>query len=201
MRKILAAILAAALTIPLFGCADAGTGPSSRAPGTGSDAGIDVQENGDEVIEISIPLSLFGDDATPELTQEEKDNGFLTKTVTEEAVAYTIPKGKYDAFMEEYKKTVSASLDEMVTGGTYQSVKDIQHTDDFGEITILVDKAAYESSFTDAFITLGAGLSGCMYKAFAAGADPACTVIVQDKDSGAEISRTVYPDALNTSDK
>lgn len=123
MKKVLSAILATVLSIALFGCSDAKPDPSNQSPDTESREGVNVQENGDKEVEISIPLSLMEKGATSELTQEEKDNGFLTKNVTGDYVKYTIKKSKYESFMKDYKKTVEESLNEMVTSGTYKSVK------------------------------------------------------------------------------
>ena len=200
MKKILAAALAMFMSVSLFGCSSGGTASIDPASDTESNDGVNVQEQEDNILEISLPLSLMEEGTTSELTQEEKNNGFLTKTVTGDEIKYTIKKSRYNAFMEDYKQTVEDSLNELVTSGDYPSVREIQNADDFGEITILVDKAAYESSFTDRFIILGAGLSGCLYKAFAVNSYKTCTVIVKDKTTGEELSRTTYPDALNTAE-
>ena len=200
MKRVILLVLAVCV-LAASGCSTGGVSTSGEVTDTASRGGVNVQENDDRTIEISLPISLMSEGATEELTQEEKDNGFLTKVITDDAVKYTIKKSKYDAFMKDYKKTVEESLDKMITDGTYPSVQEIRHTDDFGEITILVDKTSYENSFTDQFVILGAGLSGALYKAFAITSDPTCTVIVQDKESKAELARVVYPDALDMSDE
>lgn len=200
MKRVLA-LMAAICVLAISGCSTGGGNSSGQTADAGSGGGVNVQEKEDNIVEISIPLSLMMEEPAPELSQQEKDNGFLTKEVTDEAIKYTIKKSKYDAFIKELQKTTADSIHEVLTDGTYQSIQEVKHTDDFGEITILVDKATYDNNFAEKLMPLGPGLAGCMYQAFALNTEIKCIVIIQDKDSGAEITRVIYPDVLNASSK
>jgi hypothetical protein len=148
-------------------------------------------------VEITLPASLFeGEDMSDfDSDQYAAEQGFTKAVLNEDgSVTVTMTKAKHKELLNnmtaEYEKTFA----EMVGSEETPYIKAISHAEQFENITVDVDRAAYESALFDVTpFTLG--LAGMMYRAFTEG-DPKVEVVIRDADTKEVISTTVYPDAL-----
>lgn len=219
-KRILLVFLAAAMVLPMAACSPAGTQnsssqqESSAASSTREDSsvgkpteaarenptekkGLSAEKEGDD-IKITIPAVLFNGNATSELTDEQKNNGFTSAKINDDgSVTYTMKQSSYEPFIKEYKKAMAQAIEQMISMGTYKSLKSVEYTDDFGKITIKADKKAYESNQLDSYAGAAAGLLGAMYQAFDVDIEtPSCTVSIVDQESGKELDTATYPEAI-----
>lgn len=156
-----------------------------------------------QTVNITLP-SLFFDSSSPatdKLTPEQLESGYQKAVVNSDgSVTYTITKTGWRQLLTEMKKTVSDSFDAFLgsSQGGYKSVDKILHNDNFSDVKVYVDRAKYEGS-TDTQIGVSIYATSFYYQIFAGGDSIGikCTVTVIDSATNAEISSTVYPDALN----
>ena len=173
--------------------------PSSDAVGSASDAassggGIEVDKSLSDVT-LTFPASLVGDEDM-ELDDEMRASG--VKSVAKNAdgsVTMVIAHAGYATILADMAAEVENGLNEMVSDGSYTSLKTVKYNGDFSEITFTVDGAAYESSFVDGMAGWGAGMLGALYQTFAgvAEADIAVTVTMVDETTGDVVASSVYP--------
>lgn len=197
MKKLLAILLCAVIAFGLFGCSN----KSNDDKNTSNEAQTEETSKSYEVdeslidVEITIPASLFSkeDPATDELTQEQKDLGFKSAKLNEDgSVTYKMSKKAYKEYLETMKTQTQENLNSL--SEDYNSIKSVECNDDFSEITIKVEKSAYEQGMDFLAIPV-AGIAGNMYQAIA-GYDEekmSSTVKIVDQDTGEELNSGTYP--------
>lgn len=157
--------------------------------------GTDVVDEKLLTVDIVIPAVCFSEakPATAELTQEQKDMGFKSAKVNEDgSVTYTVSKKLYKTIKEETAKSTEEQLS--VIPDIAPSVKSVEYNEDFSEIILKVDKAAYENTL-DSLSVFQAGMLETVYQAYTGiSADKMKTVVkVIDEATGEVISAAEYP--------
>ena len=202
MKKLAVLLLALILVFSLSACGkekDPGAvkpGEDVQSSSKDEDKGIGADENL-LTVDITIPAELLGEDATGELTEEQKSQGFKSAKLNEDgSMTLTISKANYKDFMKEYRKSIAEGLDSISTSGDYPSIKKLEYNDDFSKVTMTVDKASYEGSF-DGFANLAIGMSGMIYQAFDVDIDqPRVEIDIKDEATGEIFDNVVYPDDI-----
>ena len=209
MKRVALFVLALALLASLVACGGGAQKPeNSQTPEPAQDSpeqttadatpeggvlGVDI---GNSEVEVQLPSSMFGGNASAELTDTDIENGWKTRRVNDDgSVTMTIDKGDYDKLIEEYARETAAVLDDLA-GGDYPSIKEVSYSDDFSEITVVVDRAAYEAG-RDASVVRNAAISTILYQAFATGTSGggmSVTVDVKDMDTGEIFATNSYPE-------
>lgn len=154
-------------------------------------------------VEITLPASMFkGDDIDSVIANAKKD-GVKEVTKNEDgSLTYKMSKSVHREMMKELEKSIQESIEEMKTSGDYASIKDITHNKSFSEFTLLVDKAAYESSM-DGFAAVGLGMSGMIYQIYN-GSDKditKVTLFIKDEATQDTFDEMIYPDDLEEGSK
>ncbi len=166
------------------------------APTDTENQGITTDENL-LTVDITLPASLFEDQdmATFDPDAYAEEQGFKKAVLNEDgSVTVTMTKAKYRELLEEMTQSYEESFSEMIESESTPYVKAISHTDDFGTITVDVDRAAYEAGFLD-MTPFVVGMTGMMYQVFLDG-EPHVEVIMRDADTGETIKSTIYPDDM-----
>jgi len=160
------------------------------------EGGALVVDIGNSEVEVQLPSSMFGGNASAELTDTDIENGWKTRRVNDDgSVTMTIDSTDYDKLIEEYARETAAVLDDLA-GGDYPSIKEVSYSNDFSEITVVVDRAAYEAG-RDASVVRNAAISTILYQAFATGTSGggmSVTVDVKDMDTGEIFATNSYPE-------
>jgi predicted small lipoprotein YifL len=166
----------------------------------GTDAGgegIDTDENlltGD----ITLPPSFFeGEDMAafdPDAYAEEQR---FQKAVlnSDNSVTVTMTKARHRELLAEMADSLETSFAAMMGAEDTPYIENITHTDDFGEITVDVNRAGYEAVVFE-LTPFALGMSGMMYQVFTE-SEPHVEVIVRDADTGDVIHSAVYPDDMD----
>lgn len=216
MKKVLALVLAASMLL-LAACTG---GSKSTAEGVGttkaeeSSAGATNEdkseaskaaeteqgklkvESGIGEVKMTFPASFFGGTDPDEIAAQAKTEGVEATVNADGSVTYSMTKAQQDKMLGEMRESLNSSIKEVI-GSEDSSIKDITYNDNFSEITVVCDKAAYSESM-DSILLFGLGLSATFYQSFA-GVDPnAAKVLIKLQDAATkEVFDTItYPEAL-----
>ncbi|QJC53532.1 hypothetical protein HGI30_19645 [Paenibacillus albicereus] len=170
---------------------------ASSAPAASPSKGVEV-DKGLLNHEITLPASFFeGQDLDAVIAEAKKSGVTDVKRNEDGSVTYKMPRSVHGKMMDEMESGLMKSIEELKAGETFKSVKDIEHSKDFSEFTLIVDQAAFEGSF-DAFAAMGVALPAMYYRLFDGVPQDQnkVTVKMQDQASGEVFQTVVYPDAM-----
>lgn len=200
MKKLLALLLCIAMSATLL----AGCNSTTKTTDDNSDASnlTDITSDKIEVdknllsVEIILPASMYEGVTAAEIEAKNTDDYKATLN-DDDSVTLKMSRAKHNELMADYKKQLTDEFQEMLNGN-YPSLKSITPNDDFSKVTIFVDKAKFESSFTDGFVVMGVGINASMYQTFNAVPQDKIKVVitVQDEATKEVISTTTYPEVL-----
>ncbi|WP_040716756.1 hypothetical protein [Paenibacillus daejeonensis] len=201
MKKAAGILLAAALIVS--GCG-ANNDSSGSANQQGANAPVVEQaskEKKGKDVQITLPAGMFEGQDIDQVIAEAKQEGVKEAVKNDDgSVTYTMSKANHDEMLKELGNGIADYADELLSDGSFPSVKDVSYSKDYSEFTLTVDKAAYESSM-DGFVTMGMGIQGMMYQMMQgiSTEDQKVTIHVKDEASGEVFQSVVYPDALQNS--
>ncbi|NMD72624.1 hypothetical protein HHO41_20510 [Bacillus sp. DNRA2] len=199
MKKLLLIFLAFGLVL-LTACSSANEANTDKK----SDKGKNVEKSeaievdkGLLNVEVTLPASMFEDEDVDSAIAKAEANGIKVTKYNDGSVTYKMSKSRHKEMIKDLEKELIKSIDEMKNDAELASIQDITHNQSFSELTLIVDKVAYENSF-DGFAVLGLGFSGMYYQLFN-GIDVdhlKVTIFVKDGATGEVFDEIVYPDAL-----
>lgn len=135
----MAAAMAAAL---LAGCSIEGEVSSSEAQATPS-----ASESGEIMVEITIPASYFEGKTEEEVEEAAKAQGAASvKKLEDGSYQYEMAASAQRRLVSEMRLNLLDSVSELAGGEEYPSVQSAELSGDLSELTLVVDKAAYEKS-------------------------------------------------------
>lgn len=146
-------------------------------------------------VEITLPASMFEGQDIDEAIAKAKEDGVKEATKNEDgSVTYKMSKSDHEKMLTEMKDSFNQTIEELKSGETFTSIKDITNNKSYSEFTLIVDQQAYEGSF-DAFATFGLGIQGMFYQVFdgIASEKVKVTINVQDESTGTVFDTIVYP--------
>lgn len=139
-----------------------------------------------KTIKIKIPKEFYGElkDGKLELTDEQKEQGFKSVELSEKkkSATFTIDKADYDIFIGEMREQVAKDLSAIADDKDYPSIKKVEYTNDFSNVTLSVDSKLYETSL-DHFISESIFEWVGKYKAYAQ-RELVCDLVVKDVVDG-----------------
>ncbi|MDZ5712617.1 hypothetical protein [Jeotgalibacillus haloalkalitolerans] len=177
---------------------------TSNGSGTAEDSKENKEEQSVEVdkgllnVELTLPASMFEGQDIDQLIAEAKEDGAKDVTKNDDgSLTYKMSKSDHKEMMQEIEAGMEESLNELITGEDFVSIKDISHNDSFDEFTVTVEKEAFENSF-DGFGILTLGMTGMIYQVYdGEDIDSAkVTVSIVDEATGEEFDKYVYPDDM-----
>ena len=156
--------------------------------------GIEVDKNLLSV-EINLPPDMAGDLSDFDKETYLKENeGFLDAEVTADgSLKIKMTKKKHQEMVEEMKTELEASFVALIEGEDTPYIKDLSAKNDFKEITISVDRIAYEKTID--FTVLMVGFSAGMYQAIK-GEEFDCQIKIVDHTTKEMISDINYPEDI-----
>ncbi len=168
---------------------------SSNQTPTSSTAGVVI--NGDEVT-VTVPKNLLADGDNGALTDDQVNSGFLSSKLNDDgSVSYTMSKASYDAYVKSLKDENTAYLNEIKGSGDYASVTDVLYSKDLTDVTLVVDKNAYQNG-TDKYVAKGVALKLATYQLYAGVPYDELKVVVyvENSETNEVLETYVYPDSL-----
>lgn len=153
--------------------------------------GIEVDKNLFSV-EITIPASIAGDQSDFNKENYLKENeGFLDAEVSSDgSLKIKMTKKKHQEMVTGMKTDMESSFSALIDGKDSPYIKDLFSKNDYKEITISVDRAAYENALD--FTPLMVGFSVAMYQAIK-GEEFDCNIKIVDFATKESISDINYP--------
>ena len=206
MKRISILLLVVGLMLLLVGCGGK-DGASNTYEQNDSVTEVENSDLGGEAIEVdkhlfsvevTIPASFFGDDDLEQIkTEAEQEEGIKEVTINSDgSITYKMTKATHSKMMDDIKKEIENTIQEIKSSGDYPSIIDIK-VESYKEFTMVVDREKFENSF-DAIATLGLGMGSMFYQAFDGVESEAMKVTIHVEDSNtSEVFKTiVYPDDL-----
>lgn len=201
VNKIIAVVMICLIAVCMSSCVSSPQSdpsqPSSEVASSNEGNGIDVDEGLFDVT-ITIPSSLVGEDAASELTDEQKEKGFKSVSRNGDgSITYVITKNAHKTIVEDLRTSTAKTMDDIVASGDFASIKKIEYNNDFTEVSMWVDKKAFERSL-DGLSALSVWFSGALYQAFNGTESDklSVTVNVVDEKTDETFKSIKYPDAL-----
>ncbi|MCJ8008107.1 hypothetical protein ACFFF5_17860 [Lederbergia wuyishanensis] len=153
-------------------------------------------------VEITLPASFLGLDedekSIDQVIAEAKADGISEVIQNEDgSLTYKMSKSKHKEMLSELETEMKTSIEDIISGEDFASVKDITHNKKFSEFRTIVNRDEFENSF-DGFVTMSLGVSGMLYQIFD-GVDPEknkVTISIEDEATGEVFETVVYPDDL-----
>lgn len=153
--------------------------------------GIEVDKNLLSV-EITLPPSIAGDQSDFNKETYLKENeGFLDAEVTADgSLKIKMTKNKHQEMIQEVRTDMETSFVALIEGKDTPYIKDFTSKNDYKEITISVDRGAYENAMD--LTPLMVGFSVAMYQAIN-GEKFVCNIKIVDHATKELISDINYP--------
>ncbi|PWU69256.1 hypothetical protein DLJ74_04525 [Gracilibacillus dipsosauri] len=148
-------------------------------------------------VEVTIPSSMI--ESTDESIAKAEEEGLKVTENEDGSLTYKMSKSKHKEMMNEIKKQLDQSMEEIKTSGDFPSIQDITSNEDFSEFHLSVDREGYENSM-DGFAVLGIGITGMMYQLYdgASPDDYDVTINVKDSKSDEVFDTIHYPEDMQT---
>ena len=206
MKRVAAIVLCSVFVLLVSGCGmfDKDTQsdmPSSSVAPSSSLAisseltpAIDIT---DEQITITLPAYLF--QSGVDLNLEDVSSEDITKNA-DGSYTVVLNKEKYLQLVEDYKGETEKIFAQF--SDTFPSIESITSNDDMTEITVTVDRAAFEQGL-DSVAMVGLSMGALTYQAITSAGNEQTTVTVnvKDKDTNEVFLTKTYPEAFGESSK
>ena len=118
-------------------------------------------------VEVTMPAAFFENETPEEIQASAKESGFISCTVNEDgSVTYKMTKGKREEILRSFKGEIDSTIQEFLAGGENapKSYRKITYNDKVTQFDVRVDRAAYESSWTDALYMMSFYMFGGYYQ-------------------------------------
>ena len=143
---------------------------------------------------VTFPAAYFSDKTAEEVQANLQEKGCTNITANENG-SYTVTMSidKYNTLVDSMHESVANQLDEMPNSENWPTITSVEYDDQFSAVKLTLSSS--KVGLQEAFAPLTAGVISCMYQQIA-GQPVSCTVSMVDQ-SGAELSSSIYPDALD----
>lgn len=177
------------------------TGEASESAGAEAGATEDLEALGDVQVdrnllsvEITIPPDFVDGADIATIREQARDQGIRDVTLNDDgSVTYRMSRSQHRRLMTDIRAEISESLDDL--SEDFPSIQQVRHNRDFTQVTLTVDRAAWEGGF-DGFATLAIAMGAGLYHIFD-GTDPddvRINIDIIDADSGDTFNTIVLPD-------
>lgn len=210
MKKWFSLLLAAVLCLSLTACGGSNasaeeppaaddteqTSANEEAPAEQPEETEPEEEPEPETVSITIPSGYFTEDELEQMVGDTDSGNYENITAGDDgSVTVTMTQEQHQELLSVVAESLRSTIAEEFPSDDYPSVKSMEFSDDFTEMTLTADYAAYDSSFDSISEYLGIFVCG-FYQIFA-GIEPdaiAITVSVIDEASGTVERTASYPD-------
>lgn len=201
MKRILIVLIALCFLV-VSGCSNAVSdtaGEDNDSNTTGESIEVD---KGLFDVTITLPVSMVESENIEATIEEAKGKGIKEVVVNDDgSLTYKMSKSVHGQIMKELRESLNETVEDLINGSDFTSIRDIKYNTNLTSITLIVDKGVYESSL-DGFAVFGFGLAAMYYQLFD-GVSPdniTVTINIEDFATGEVFQTIVYPDALEALD-
>lgn len=210
MKKLLALLLSLAMCLSLAACGNSGTPAEEQSTKddtaeTATEDGASAEQTEEpaaekdpepETVSITIPSGYFTEEELEQMVGDTASGNYESITANDDgSVTVVMTQEQHQALLSVVAESLRSTVADEFPSDDYPSVKSMEFSDDFTEMTLTVDYAAYDSSFDS--ISEYLGIFACAFYQIFAGTDPdaiAITITVVDEASGTVERTTSYPD-------
>ncbi|NLC03544.1 MAG: hypothetical protein GX787_04600 [Tissierellia bacterium] len=147
-------------------------------------------------VDITLPEVIVGDLSgfNEQEYLAENDGINSAKVNTDGSLTLNISKKKHNELLGEIKESLDLTLGDLIESEDTPYIRNIDYTKDYREVTISVDREAYENAFDmTPFIV---GMTTGIYQLYL-GEEYSTTIIMKDVDNGDEMHSVTYPDVFD----
>lgn len=164
MKKLIALLMAAMMTLSLVACGGSG------------DAGV----------KITLPAEIMGEMTQEDLDEAVADGEFLSAVVNEDGtVTCEMSKSKHKELMKAVAAEIDKALEDMVGSAEYPNVTKVEHEDDYSHFTVTTKST--ELDLAESISVLAFYMYGGMYGACNGDTDMVIGVDFVNADTGETI--------------
>lgn len=199
MKKLFALLMAGIMLFSLVAC---GSTAGTEHAGTGEnteDAGAIQVDEGLLNVDVTLAASFFEGMTAEEIQNAAKENGYSNCIVNEDgSVTYTMSKAKHQEVLADYKTSIDDTIAGLLAGeNAVASFVSIEYNDDFSQVDVYVDAAAY--TMWDSLYALTFYMIGAYYQSFAGVAADQIDVIVNfiDNDTKEILDTASYKEYMS----
>ena len=163
--------------------------PSAEAPSTEESkadiATVDSVEVDEGLFDVTltIPKDYVGDSTQADLDKTCEENGFKSITLNEDGSAtYVMTKKQHSKLMEDYRKQINKSLEDLIGSEGYPNFTDIKANDDFTKFTVTTKSTSLDMN--ESLSVMIFYMSGGMYNVFSGNEVDNISVTFINADSG-----------------
>lgn len=201
LASALCLLLLAGCATPAQSSGSAAAAPSSSPAASAASVLQEIQVNQNSAsVAITLPKNFVDwmasiDNSTPDEYAEkllEEDNNAVLNG--DGSITLTMARADYDSQMQQMKGSINTSIQQLPAN--VPSIRKVEHTDDFSEFTLYVDKTAYQQGL-DGFAILGIYMEVSIYRYFAGDSSGTTHFILIDEATSEKFDDILYPEALN----
>lgn len=134
-------------------------------------------------VELTIPADYIGESTQEELTATAEEEGYKSIKLNEDGSAtYTMTKAQHKEMLNEMKKDMDKSLEEMINSEENPNIISIEVNDNYTEYKIITTNE--EIGISETFLTYTLQLYGAMYGVFSGENETDINVIYINEASG-----------------
>jgi hypothetical protein len=165
---------------------------------------LDPEEIINVYLDVRLYENLLGEKFEFELSDKDKDNGFLTIEKHNDYTAlYTIKRKDFNAFKDGLITSRKNIFDDYATNFKDYSIEKVEYNNAITEIKVTVDRNVYnpkmanrDKAYVNAYNTIsGCGRNATLYHMYYLENIEKCTVTVMDL-SGNLLETRVFPDRI-----
>ena len=113
-------------------------------------------------VTLTMPKEYMEDVTQEDLDESRKKKGYKSATLNEDgSVTFVMTKEQHNNLIDEIKKSLSDSVDELVTSGEYPAISKIDYNDDFTSYTVTTSNS--EPDFSESLMVYILYSYGGMY--------------------------------------
>src|SRR5699024_4673728 len=165
----------------------------------------DSEESGIEVdkgllnVEITLPKMFFEDDELADIEAEMENSHEANVTKNDDgSLTIKMSKKEHKQLMSDMQEEFVDTIKQMIEAEDYPTIKDISYNRNMTELSIVVNKEEFESSF-DGFALFSLGFTGLFYQIFN-GKDiekEKVTMKLIDEETTEEFEELIFPDVFD----
>lgn len=143
-------------------------------------------------VKITFPASMMSDEEL-DLDEYIRENDFSAAAFNDDgSLTVTMSRARHEELLGNLRDTIEESLDEMVSDEGPAHVKSYEIKDNYSNIRIMVDAAAYAEAFDMSLFTMSLLVS--FYQTYD-GADIEYNISIVDEATGEVLDAAIQPDA------
>lgn len=198
MKRIVIILLSSLFLMACTSDKEATEKTDSASSKASEETGIEV-DKGLLNVEITLPKMFFEDEELADIEEQMEDSHEANVTKNDDgSLTIKMSKKEHKQLMSDMQEEFVDTIKQMIEAEDYPTIKDISYNRNMTELSIVVNKEEFESSF-DGFALFSLGFTGLFYQIFN-GKDiekEKVTMKLIDEETTEEFEELIFPDVFD----